>query len=45
MAITERTWYRLISTEVGNQVHRLYGGAQYHQAMREFNLATPAFGE
>jgi hypothetical protein len=40
MAITERTWDRLIQSEVGNQVHRLYGGAQYHRAMREFNLAT-----
>lgn len=40
MAITERTWDRLVATEVGNQIHRLYGGAQYHRVMREFNLAT-----
>ena len=40
MAITERTWDRLLSTEVGNHNHRLYGGAQYHRTMREFNLAT-----
>ena len=40
MAISARTWDRLIETEVGNHVHRLYGGAQYHRAMREFNLAT-----
>ena len=40
MAITDRTWERLITTEVGNQDHRLYGGAQYHRAMREFNLAS-----
>lgn len=29
-----------MATEVGNQEHRLYGGAQYHRAMREFHLAT-----
>jgi len=40
MAVSDRTWDRLISTEVGNREHRLYGGAQYHRAMREFNLAT-----
>lgn len=40
MSITDRTWSRLVATEVGNQSHRLYGGAQYHRIMREFNLAT-----
>lgn len=40
MSITDRTWDRLVATEVGNQSHRLYGGAQYHRVMREFNLAT-----
>jgi hypothetical protein len=40
MAVSERAWDRLVSTEVGNCEHRLYGGAQYHRAMREFNLAT-----
>ena len=40
MAVSERTWDRLVSTQVGNCEHRLYGGAQYHRAMREFNLAT-----
>lgn len=40
MAISERTWDKLVATEVGNQNHRLYGGAQYHRTMREFNLAT-----
>jgi len=40
MAVSDRTWDRLVSTEVGNREHRLYGGAQYHRAMREFNLAT-----
>ncbi len=40
MSITDRSWMRLVATEVGNQNHRLYGGAQYHRVMREFNLAT-----
>jgi len=40
MAVTDRTWVRLINTEVGNVNHRLYGGAQYHRVMREFNLAS-----
>ena len=40
MAITERVWDRLLDAEVGDKVHRLYGGAQYHRTMREFNLAT-----
>jgi len=39
-AVTDRTWERLLGTEVGNQNHRLYGGAQYHRVMREFNLAS-----
>jgi len=39
-AVTDRTWERLLETEVGNQNHRLYGGAQYHRVMREFNLAS-----
>lgn len=30
----------MVATEVGNQSHRLYGGAQYHRVMREFSLAT-----
>ena len=40
MAVTDRTWDRLLVSDVGNQNHRLYGGAQYHRAMREFHLAT-----
>ena len=40
MAVSDRTWHRLVATEVGNRDHRLYGGAQYHRTMREFNLAT-----
>eukprot|EP00591_Stephanopyxis_turris_P010410 CAMPEP_0195525514 /NCGR_PEP_ID=MMETSP0794_2-20130614/25993_1 /TAXON_ID=515487 /ORGANISM="Stephanopyxis turris, Strain CCMP 815" /LENGTH=1001 /DNA_ID=CAMNT_0040655993 /DNA_START=127 /DNA_END=3133 /DNA_ORIENTATION=- len=40
MAISSRTWDRIIHTEVGNCEHRLYGGSQYHRALREFSLAT-----
>jgi hypothetical protein len=40
MSVSDRTWERLLETEVGNRDHRLYGGAQYHRALREFNLAT-----
>jgi len=40
LSVSERTWERLLHTEVGNIDHRLYGGSQYHRAMREFNLAT-----
>jgi len=39
-AVSDRTWERLLDTEVGNMNHRLYGGAQYHRVMREFNLAS-----
>jgi len=40
MAVSDRTWERLVDTEVGNRDHRLYGGAQYHRTLREFHLAT-----
>jgi hypothetical protein len=40
MAVTQRTWERLLNDEVGNKDHRLYGGSQYHRAIREFNLAS-----
>lgn len=40
MAVSDRTWERLVETEVGNRDHRLYGGSQYHRALREFHLAT-----
>jgi len=40
MAVTQRTWDRLLVDEVGNKDHRLYGGSQYHRAIREFNLAS-----
>ena len=40
MAVSEPTWERLVASEVGNKNHKLYGGSQYHRALREFNLAT-----
>jgi hypothetical protein len=40
MSISDRTYNVLVEKEVGNHEHRLYGGAQYHRVMREFNLAT-----
>jgi len=40
MSVSDRTWDRLVGTEVGHASHRLYGGAQYHRTLREFNLAT-----
>lgn len=40
LAVSDRTWDRLVQAEVGNRDHRLYGGAQYHRTMREFNLAA-----
>ena len=40
MGVTDRTWDRLVETDVGNRDHKLYGGSQYHRALREFHLAT-----
>jgi hypothetical protein len=40
MSVSERTWEHLLQSEVGNTQHKLYGGSQYHRALREFNLAT-----
>lgn len=40
MAVSVRTWDKLLESEVGNTGHRLYGGSQYHRALREFHLAT-----
>ena len=33
-------WQQVLETEVGNGRHKLYGGAQYHRAMREFTIAV-----
>ena len=40
MAVSDRTWDRLVESEVGNKDHRLYGGSQYHRSLREFTLAA-----
>jgi len=40
MAVSDRTWDRLVDTEVGGRDHRLYGGSQYHRTIREFQLAS-----
>lgn len=40
MAVSDRTWERLVEAEVGNKDLRLYGGSQYHRVLREFHLAT-----
>jgi len=40
MAVSDRTWERLVDSEVGSRDHRLYGGSQYHRTLREFQLAT-----
>lgn len=39
MAVSDRTWDRLVERELGNYNHRLYGGSQYHRTLREFQLA------
>ena len=40
VAVSDRTWDRLVENEVGNKEHRLYGGSQYHRTLREFHLAS-----
>jgi hypothetical protein len=40
MAVSDRTWERLVEADVGNCNHRLYGGSQYHRTLREFHLAA-----
>lgn len=40
MTVSDRSWDRLIESDVGNEGHRLYGGAQYHRVIREFCLAV-----
>ena len=34
------SWQRVLDLEVGNADHKLFGGAQYHRAIREFTLAV-----
>ena len=38
--LQSETWQRLLEFEVGNGRHRLFGGAQYHRAIREFAVAV-----
>lgn len=33
-------WRRILDREVGNAKHKLFGGAQYHRAIREFTSAV-----
>ena len=40
LAIGPDTYLSLVDSEVGNTQHRLYGGAQYHRVLREFDLAS-----
>jgi len=37
-------WQNILDTEVGNCNHKLFGGAQYHRAMREFTIAIRYMG-
>ena len=38
--IQSEGWQRLLELEVGNSRHKLFGGAQYHRAVREFTVAV-----
>lgn len=38
--INSEGWQRLLEIEVGNAPHKLFGGAQYHRAIREFTVAV-----
>jgi len=33
-------WQRVLEVEVGHNKHKLFGGAQYHRALREFTVAV-----
>jgi hypothetical protein len=35
-----RKWGDVVASEVGNADHKLFGGAQYHRALREFTAAV-----
>ena len=39
-AVEADTWKRIVNAEVGNSEHKLFGGAQYHRALREFTAAV-----
>ena len=38
--VQSESWQRLLEVEVGNAKHKLFGGAQYHRALREFTVAV-----
>ena len=38
--VASEAWQRLLDLEVGNGRHKLFGGAQYHRALREFTVAV-----
>ncbi len=38
--IQSDVWQRLLQEEIGNANAKLFGGAQYHRALREFNVAV-----
>ena len=38
--VQSEAWQRLLELEVGNGRHKLFGGAQYHRALREFTVAV-----
>mmetsp|Transcript_399 Transcript_399/g.621 ORF Transcript_399/g.621 Transcript_399/m.621 type:complete len:906 (-) Transcript_399:371-3088(-) len=40
LAVNTQTFASLLESEVGNTQHKLYGGAQYHRLLREFDLAS-----
>ena len=39
-AAQAEAWRRIVGAEVGNSEHKLFGGAQYHRALREFSSAV-----
>ena len=38
--VASEAWQHLLELEVGNNKHKLFGGAQYHRALREFTVAV-----
>ena len=38
--VQSEVWQRLVQQDVGNEKAKLFGGAQYHRALREFNVAV-----
>jgi hypothetical protein len=40
MQLRPDVWRSILEVEVGNNKHKLFGGAQYHRAIREFSVAV-----